>query len=227
MSKNKISQKAYNQAYHVIHRDEIRLRKKVWSEANKDKMEAYNKVYFKINKDKIKLWRKTYYETNKDKKRAYGKAYYKLHKDKISSRARAYYKKNKRKIIICNSVYIKEKRKINPMFRLSLNISAAISIALKGNKNGRHWEDLVDYTLDKLKKHLEKQFVEGMTWDNYGKNGWHIDHKIPKAVFNYTKPEHDDFLKCFALSNLQPLWAEDNLSKSNKLTKPFQPSLLA
>ena len=103
-------------------------------------------------------------------------------------------------------------------------MSASISRSLNGNKNNQHWEDLVGYTITKLKKHLQKQFVEGMTWENYGR--WHIDHKIPLSVFNYTKPEHKDFKRCWALSNLRPLWAEDNLKKNNSLDKPFQPSLL-
>ena len=62
-----------------------------------------------------------------------------------------------------------------------------------------------------------------MIWGNYG--DWHIDHKIPISAFNFTKPEHEDFKRCWALSNLQPLWAKDNISKNAKLEKHFQPSL--
>jgi 5-methylcytosine-specific restriction endonuclease McrA len=64
-----------------------------------------------------------------------------------------------------------------------------------------------------------------MTWENYGSE-WHLDHKIPLSVHNFTKPEHSDFKKAWSLKNLQPLWAEDNLKKNAKLNKPFQPSLL-
>ena len=62
-----------------------------------------------------------------------------------------------------------------------------------------------------------------MTWDNYGK--WHIDHIVPISVFNYTKTEHEDFKRCWALGNLRPLWAFDNISKGAKLEKHFQPYL--
>ena len=95
--------------------------------------------------------------------------------------------------------------------------------SLHGIKNGRHWEDLVGYTVSELKNHLEKKFKKGMTWENYGQ--WHIDHKIPMSVFNYQRPEDIDFKKCWALENLQPLWRIENIKKSNKLTRPFQPSL--
>jgi len=119
--------------------------------------------------------------------------------------------------------YTNYRRKIDSRFNLNSRMSIAMGKSLKGNKNGKHWEDLVGYTLDDLKKHLEKQFKNGMTWSNYGK--WHIDHIIPIKVFNFTKPEHIDFKRCWALSNLQPLWAKENLSKQGRLTKPFQPSL--
>lgn len=119
----------------------------------------------------------------------------------------------------------KNKRKTDPKFRLNCNISCLIRATLKNGKGGSHWEEIARYTLSNLKKHLEKQFKDGMTWDNYGKGGWEIDHKIPVSVFNFTKPEHEDFKRCWALSNLQPMWKKDNIVKSNKLNKHFQPSL--
>jgi len=70
---------------------------------------------------------------------------------------------------------------------------------------------------------LEQQFLPGMSWDNYGE--WHIDHIIPVAVFNYSSVDHIDFSRCWALSNLRPLWAADNLHKNAKLTEAFQPAL--
>lgn len=102
-------------------------------------------------------------------------------------------------------------------------MSYGIYSGLFKNKKGLHWETLVPYTISELIKHLEKQFKPGMSWDNYGK--WHIDHKVPKSKFNFSKPEHSDFQRCWALSNLQPMWARENLLKGAKLTKPFQPSL--
>jgi hypothetical protein len=95
----------------------------------------------------------------------------------------------------------------------------------KGSKSKRHWESLVDFTTDQLKRHLERQFKAGMTWENYGKYGWHIDHKIPISAFNYECPEDLDFGKCWALRNLQPMWAEQNQAKCANVERPFQPSL--
>lgn len=55
--------------------------------------------------------------------------------------------------------------------------------------------------------------------------GWHIDHKIPKSAFNFETPEDIDFKRCWALKNLQPLWAAENIKKHDRVDKPFQPSL--
>jgi hypothetical protein len=109
--------------------------------------------------------------------------------------------------------------------RLSSGIRQAINDGLNGKKNRRHWETLVGYTLENLMKHLEKQFTEGMSWDNYGKRGWHLDHILPRACFYFTEVTDLDFKRCWALTNLQPLWWRDNIIKNAKITKPFQPSL--
>ncbi len=74
---------------------------------------------------------------------------------------------------------------------------------------------LIGCSIDELKIHLEKQFEEGMNWKNYGKNGWHIDHIIPCSIFNLNEEEQQRI--CFHYTNLQPLWAEDNLKKCAKV----------
>ena len=66
-----------------------------------------------------------------------------------------------------------------------------------------------------LRTYIENKFLEGMTWDNYGKHGWHIDHIIPCSSFNLTDSTQQQI--CFHYTNLQPLWAIDNLKKSNKI----------
>ena len=73
---------------------------------------------------------------------------------------------------------------------------------------------LIGCTMKHLRSYLEKQFKEGMTWENHG-NGWHIDHIVPCAAFDFTQP--DQILQCFHYTNLQPLWAHENLSKSDKI----------
>ena len=104
-------------------------------------------------------------------------------------------------------------------------MSRVIRRSLKGNKSGRQWESLVGYTLKDLIKHLKKSMPQGYDWNDYIKGALEVDHKIPISVFNYTKPEHQDFKRCWALSNLQLLLKEKNRTKKAKLYKPFQPAL--
>lgn len=73
---------------------------------------------------------------------------------------------------------------------------------------------LLGCTVEELRAHLEKQFTSGMTWDNYGE--WHVDHIKPVTKFNLVDPAEQ--LLCFHFSNLQPLWAKDNIRKGNRLT---------
>jgi hypothetical protein len=112
-----------------------------------------------------------------------------------------------------------------PKGKLSRCMSFRIWKTLKNNSKGkRKWESLVGYTVEQLKKHLEKKFTPEMTWENQG-SYWHIDHKIPVSVFNFNCPEHIDFKKCWALENLQPMEAIKNKIKGKKIEKSFQPSL--
>lgn len=104
--------------------------------------------------------------------------------------------------------------------KLSWNMSRTIRKSLRNNKVGRHWETLVPYTLEELKQHLENLFQPGMFWDNYGLFGWHVDHVIPRSFFgkeSLQNPKSKEFQECWTLENLQPLWAEENLKKNNKL----------
>lgn len=120
---------------------------------------------------------------------------------------------------------MRQRSKTDLKYNLNHRMSSAIGRSIKGNKNSRHWEDLVGYTLKDLIEHLKKTLPEGYSWNDYLKGKLHIDHKIPKSMFNYTKFEHPDFKRCWALNNLQLLPAKENVTKDNKICKPFQPAL--
>ena len=121
--------------------------------------------------------------------------------------------------------YLRKRLKTDLKFNLNHNIRRSIWESLKNEKAGRHWEDLIDYTLTDLIKRLNKTMPEGYTWQDYLQGKLQMDHIIPISVFNFSKPEHTDFKRCWALSNLRLLPAKENLRKSNKLDRPFQPAL--
>ena len=74
---------------------------------------------------------------------------------------------------------------------------------------------LLGCSFSELVSYLERQFKEGMSWDNYGRQGWHMDHIVPCAAFDLTDPDQQK--KCFHYTNLQPLWAKDNLEKGPRM----------
>ncbi|MGR9056060.1 hypothetical protein ACU8NH_09140 [Rhizobium leguminosarum] len=116
------------------------------------------------------------------------------------------------------------KRYADPKFRVENTVRNGIRAEIRpGSKKRRKTFDLLGYSPEQLLAHLEKLFLPGMTWENYG--DWHVDHVIPLAAHNYETPDDFDFKRAWALSNLQPLWAKDNMQKGAKLLTPFQPSL--
>jgi len=115
------------------------------------------------------------------------------------------------------------KRRNRDKHRLNHAMSERIRAALNGVKNNKNWRDLVDFTPAELRTHLERRFLPGMTWENYGQ--WHVDHIIPVSVFNFNLASDIDFKRCWCLKNLQPLWGVDNDKKGNRLQKHFQPCL--
>jgi hypothetical protein len=113
--------------------------------------------------------------------------------------------------------YERNRKARDPLYKLINNFRTAIYQVLKENninKNG-HYFEILKYTPEDLISHLETKFTDGMTWDNYGL--WHVDHKHPISLYNIEKIGDDEFLKCWSLDNLQPMWGSENIKKSNKL----------
>jgi hypothetical protein len=114
-----------------------------------------------------------------------------------------------------NSKYFKDRLKKDLQFKLSCTLRSRLSHALKNSqKTGSAVKDL-GCTIEELRVYLESKFQEGMSWDNYGFYGWHIDHIRPLASFDLSNPE--ELKKACHYTNLQPLWAEENLSKGDKI----------
>ena len=113
--------------------------------------------------------------------------------------------------------YEKYRKDTDPLYKLINNFRTAIYQVLKENnvqKNG-HYFDILKYSPENLIEHLESKFKDNMTWDNYGE--WHVDHIKPISLFQITEIGDNEFMSCWSLENLQPLWGIENIRKSNKL----------
>lgn len=108
----------------------------------------------------------------------------------------------------------RKKYNSNINIKIINNLRKKIALALKGQNKSKSMKKLLGCNAEYLKFWLECKFQRGMTWQNYGRKGWHIDHIKPCSLFNLTKESEQK--KCFNYRNLQPLWALDNIRKSNK-----------
>lgn len=186
------------------------------NKSTNDKLDYYckdcDKRYGVVSSEKIYEYNKKYYSDNEEREKKKSKQWYKRNKE----HKKQYYQKNKEKI----NKQIKERRKLDPLIKLANNLRTRINRALKSkfwNKNN-HLKEYLGCTLEELKLHLENQFTEGMTWQNHGNwhpeiKRWHIDHKIPLD----SAKTREELYKLCHYKNLQPLWADDNLSKGKKL----------
>jgi hypothetical protein len=126
-----------------------------------------------------------------------------------------YYLKNRKERIKYQYKIKKERLKLDPIFKLIENFRHRVYVIVKNSYKLNNSIELLGCTGNELKNHLESKFTEGMNWENQGK--WHIDHIIPCSSFDMAKLEEQK--KCFHYTNLQPLWAIDNIKKSNNIIK--------
>lgn len=183
----------------------------------------YKRTWAKNNPDKIA----SYALKHKEKKLARSKEYYKENKDKILAKRKVYSKSEEGKKVqkAASKKYRKENRsKINkynstrlniPEIKIAKNLRIRLSMAMRSQKTRKTNQTMkyVGCTKEELRLHLQSLFLEGMSWDNYG--NWHIDHIVPISSFNLGID--NNIYKAMNYTNLQPLWAQDNLSKSNKM----------
>ncbi len=167
-----------------------------------------SKKIYKNNPEKYKQKSFLYRQEYKDILRQKSKEKYQKQKNVILIRNRKWRRKNRNKLRIYERKLLKE----NVQRKLSQRLRSRIRNILHGVcKKSKPTMDLIGCSANFLIKYLEIQFQPGMTWKNYGQFGWHIDHIIPCSAFDLTDFKQQE--KCFHYTNLQPLWAIDNLSK--------------
>ena len=191
---------------------------------NKDRIKEYSSKYsgeyYEKNKDRIKEYSKNYYNKNKDRYLLYNKEYYNKNKDIISIQYKEWYNKNNEYIKTKRkenrektTKYMNTRRKTEPLFNLKSNLRSRTyqAFSYMSWKKGGSTEQLLGIDYKRCKLHLERQFTKGMNWSNHGE--WHIDHIIPLS----SATNEVELRKLCHYTNLQPLWAYDNISKGAKI----------
>jgi len=203
--------KEYLKNYYKKNIEKIKEYREKTKEVNKIK----RKKYYLNNREKIIEYSNKYNSQNKEKKQEYNKQYREKNLDDEVNRWKEYYNNNRETLIKKNCEYIKEKRKTSKLELLKHNVRGRLYHYLKIRnitKKNRTF-DILGCSPIFLKEYLGEQFKDGMSWDNYGYYGWHIDHIVPLSS---AKTDEELYNLCH-YTNLQPLWAKDNLKKGNKI----------
>ncbi len=142
-------------------------------------------------------------------------------KEKRAKYLEEYYSKeeNRARRSINSLRHHNKKRAEDPAYRLQCMVGTAVWRGLKGLRKTCSTFEALPYTPEQLKEHLESQFEDWMTWDNYG--DWHVDHIFPQSLLPYDSFDHPNFIRCWSLDNLRPLEARENIIKSNKILDQF------
>jgi hypothetical protein len=228
---NKEEKKLYKRKYYKKNKEKILKRAKEHYVKNKKRHLLLSKIYRlkhkKYFKDYMKYYGEKYYKTHKkqiyERMKKYreknikliiekNKIYRLLNKDKIKKSSELYYLKNKEIILKKLVKYVRFRKRNDLNYKITSYLRSRIWAVLKENKKTNSTIKLIGCSIDFLKKHLESKFKPNMSWSNYGK--WHIDHIRPCASFDLSKPSEQR--KCFNYTNLQPLWAKENLQKGDK-----------
>lgn len=168
------------------------------------------KDYYYLNKHKINKQRKQHYQENREELLKNKKIYADSHKLEKAKYDVTYRKQNKSKIAHSKKQW-EIKHKNDPDFKIRRNLRRRIHHALRDNQKSDNTLTLLGCTVEYFKSYLESKFLKGMSWKNYGKYGWHIDHIIPCNKFDLKDFKQQK--QCFHYTNMQPLWWKDNLIK--------------
>ena len=189
----------------------MRIRVAAHKAANPEMIKETSRRYHSINRDAHLAAAKVYRDSNREKVAATKKRCYERTK---VPKPRIYVRKPKSEKIASANEYFRERRKRDPVFKLSAYTRNMLRRVLRatGDVKKGSTRDILGYGAKELKTHIESLFKPGMNWENYGE--WHIDHKIPISLM--TLFGIDDPALINALTNLQPMWAIDNLVKGNR-----------
>ena len=173
---------------------------------NKERQKQYSNLYYQKNKNNILAKRKQYNIDNQGKRKENNAKYYHQNKERLNKDHKLYMKKRRKEILF----------KLVERIRGRIYHAIIDKYPLTNKMVVSYTNDLLGCSKKEIRNYLENKFQEGMSWDNYGRYGWHIDHIKPCSSFDLSELEEQK--KCFHYTNLQPLWARDNLEKGKKIT---------
>lgn len=187
-----------------------------WRNENREAYLAIRKKYHAKNKQQENNRCAQYRKNNLDREIERQKKYREENKEKRSQYTNKWREKNKTRHLAKAVEYKRRRLNTDAEFRMMHRLRGRLRMALNGSKKSEKTNNLIGCSSSFLFKYIQSKFADGMSWDNYGRGGWSLDHIIPCAAFDMTDPKQQ--LQCFHYSNLQPLWERDNIKKRDKLS---------
>ena len=206
----------YRRKRYLKNKQYYALKSKQWRENNSEYYKEYNKKYHAENRERLLEKGRKYHAENRERisirrKNKYANDF--EYREEIKKKTKEYGKKRETKDRLNEQHRVR--RRTDTQWKLTQVLRVRLNKAIHNNqKVGSAVVDL-GCTIEELKTHLENQFQEGMTWENWKHDGWHIDHIKPLNSFDLT--DREQFLEACHYKNLQPLWGYDNMSKGNKI----------
>ena len=200
--------------YREKYREKINQSSKDYRKNNPEKYKEVIKKYLEKNPNMTSTERSRKYrerEEWREKIKEYRRKSYLKNIEKLREKNKEYYHNNKKKLRRENNQWKNNKRKTDGFYRMKINLRHRLRDYLIGESRGKRTKDIVGLDKVEFKLYIQSKFVEGMSWDNYGK--WHLDHIKPLCQAK----DNEEALLLNHYTNLQPLWAEDNLRKNRKI----------
>lgn len=187
------------------------------SEERKAKVAARNRAYYAANREKLKKKSQEWRDRNPERVKAQRREYHASHPEYC----REWYAKNKTARNKWHNAYQRRRQQENPQLAIYAKIIRRTNDALRKHLSGRRVTSrsrivqLLGCEWAVFMAHIEAQFLPGMTWENHGLTGWHFDHIMPLSAFDLT--DEEQLKKGCHYTNVQPLWAADNIRKGGRV----------
>lgn len=194
-------------ADHAENRVERTAQRREHYRENRERLNAAARAYYAENAEAQRGAAKLRHQRNRDRNNAVTRAYHAANRDRLNAQKREASKK-----------IFRERYGTDPFFTLRHRTRSLVRRTLSAGKGGARLEEVLGYSIDELRLHLERQFEKGMSWELFFSGKIHIDHIVPVAHFKPESYDSPEFKSCWALSNLRPMWAKDNIAKGARVT---------
>jgi hypothetical protein len=193
---------------------------------NRDERSAKKKEHYRANRDRISAAARDYYAKNTEAQKEAARKRHVRNADRNNKLKKVYHEKHRDRMLAIKREGGKQRFKElygkDRAFTIRHRLRSLMRITMTTNKGGRRMQEVLGYSYDELRSHLEERFTQGMTWERFLTGEIHIDHRIPVSYFKPEAYDCPEFRMCWSLTNLRPLWAAENISKADKLPDDFE-----